>query len=145
MCEDLGMRIPLAFWSGGYSAAKAWLGPCWSPPEDDTLDMQAAVFSGHPCQQCRPSLKPEDIPTGSPGRSQLPPPSLRKPGPGSHPPRPKGEKLNQLRSEADSQEAKNTPTSGSVLTPAPSSLIQVKLHFYTQSHNVLFHFFFPIK
>lgn len=77
------------------------------------LDMQAAVFSGHPCQQCRPSLNRRTSLQGAQEEASSPTLPEEALAPGSHPPRPKGEKLNQLRSEADSQEAKNTPTSGS--------------------------------
>lgn len=135
---------------GGDSAPKACLGPCWSPPEDDTPGHGGQLVFRAFLPTVQAQLKLEDIPTGSPGGSQLPPPRPPPtPGealaPGSHPPRLKGQKLNQLCSEADSQEAKTPQLQDQVLTLAPSSLIEVKLHFYTQSHKVLFHFFSPIK
>ena len=39
--------------------------------------------------------------------------------------------------------SKDAPASGSGPYTSPSRLIEVKLPFYTQSHKVIFHFFFP--
>ena len=104
MCQDLGMRIPLVFWSWGMTLPSK---PGWALTgallRTTPQDMAGSCVFGASLPAVQAQLKLEDIPTRSPGGSQ----------PGSHPPRPKGEKLNQLCSETDSQEAKNTPTSGS--------------------------------
>lgn len=83
------------------SAPEAWLGPCWSPPEGDT--------TGHSLV-CRVPLpggtgrgQTEGHSHRDPRRKLAPLPPEEALAPGSHPPRQKGEKLNQLQSEADYQ------------------------------------------
>ena len=144
MCQDLGMRIPLVFWSGGWLCPQSLAGPLLEPSWGwHPRTWWAACFQGIPANSAGPA-QTGGHPHREPRRKPAPRPT---PGealtPGSHPPRLKGEIWNQLCSEADSQEAKTPQLQDQVLTPAPSRLIEVKLPFYTQSHKVLFHFFFP--
>ena len=142
MCQDLGMRIPLVFWSGGMTLPSK---PGWALA--GALLRMTPQDMAHPCQQCRPSLNWRTSPQGA--QEEATPP-LTAPeealAPGSHPPRPKGDKLNQLCSETDSQEAKNTPTSGSgpYTSPFQSHISKTPLlHPIPQCSFPLF--FFPIK
>lgn len=80
MCQDLGMRIPLVFWSWGMTLPSK---PGWAlsgallrmTPQDTA----GSCVLGASLPAVQAQLKLEDIPTRSPGGSQLP--RLRPPPP----------------------------------------------------------------
>ena len=74
MCQDLGMRIPLVFWSGGMTLPSK---PGWALAgallRMTPQDMAGSCVFGASLPAVQAQLKLEDIPTGSPGGSNSPP------------------------------------------------------------------------